>query len=176
MKCQVCGQSEASVHFKEIKNDKVTELHLCRNCAQEKGFHSVMQSDKISLASQFQWMAENLSPVAEDGPGAVICPGCGLRYSHFARTGRLGCAECYRAFQVQLQPILRRVHGATRHAGKAPGLEGERLERRRQLQEMHDAMEMAIQKEDFEEAARLRDRIRDLESELKTAAEGGNGS
>jgi protein arginine kinase activator len=121
-------------------------------------------------------MAENLSPVAEDGPGAVICPGCGMRYSQFARTGRLGCAECYQAFQIQLQPILRRVHGATRHAGKAPGLEGARLERRRQLQELHDALELAIQKEEFEEAAGLRDKIRDLERESKAPAEGGSDS
>ncbi|MBD3336165.1 MAG: hypothetical protein GF355_11680 [Candidatus Eisenbacteria bacterium] len=175
MTCQVCGQTEATVHFKEIKNNEVTELHLCRKCAQEKGFHSVLQSDKLSLASQFQWMAENLSPGSEEGQGQVICPSCGLRYSQFARTGRLGCAECYRAFQVQLQPILRRVHGATHHSGKAPGLDGEREARRQRLQELHDKMETAIQREEFERAARLRDEIRKLETELNQPAGEGEG-
>jgi len=173
MKCQVCEQAEASVHFKEIRNDEVKELHLCERCAQEKGFHSVVQSDKMSLASQFQWMAENVAPNAGGAAGQVICSECGLRYSHFARTGRLGCAGCYRTFQLQLHPILRRVHGATRHVGKAPGVDGQRLEWREQMQRLHDELEDAVRKEAYEKAAELRDRIRHLEREMSGAGGGG---
>jgi protein arginine kinase activator len=163
MKCQNCGKADASVHFKEIKNDEVDELHLCEGCAQEKGFHSVVQSDKVSLAAQFQWMAENIAPEAEGPPGQVVCPDCGLRYSQFARTGRLGCAGCYTAFRGQLAPILRRVHGSTRHSGKAPGLEGKRRERREMLHNLHDRLEDAVHREEYEKAAELRDQIRRLE-------------
>jgi protein arginine kinase activator len=171
MKCQICKNADASVHFKEIKNDEVTELHLCERCAQEKGFHSVVQNDKVSLAAQFQWMAENIAPDAEGAPGQVVCPDCGLRYSQFARTGRLGCSGCYKAFQGQLQPILRRVHGSTRHAGKAPGLEGKQRERREQMHRLHDELEDAVHKEEFEKAAKIRDTIRQLEKELSMEEE-----
>lgn len=171
MKCQICGKTEATVHFKEIKNDEAKELHLCEQCAQEKGFHSVVQSDNMSLASQFKWMAENIAPDAEGGPGHVVCPDCGLRYSQFARTGRLGCSGCYEAFSSQLTPILRRVHGSTRHGGKAPGLEGKRRERREEIHRLHDALEDAIHKEEFERAAEIRDKIRKLEKNLEAEEE-----
>jgi protein arginine kinase activator len=168
MKCQVCGKDEATVHFKEVKNDQVREFHLCETCAVEKGFHSVIQGEKLSLASQFQWMAENVGPGGGGGPGQVICPECNLRYSQFLQTGRLGCPACYEAFQPQLRSILRRVHGATRHMGKAPGgVEGERMERRRLLQSLHDELAAAIQREEFEKAAQIRDRIRALEKEVE---------
>jgi protein arginine kinase activator len=173
MKCQSCGDADATVHFKEIKNDEVKELHLCERCAQEKGFHSVVQSDKVSLAAQFQWMAENISPDAEGSTGQVVCPDCGLRYSQFTRTGRLGCAGCYKAFLSQLHPILRRVHGSTRHTGKAPGLEGKLRERRELLHRLHDQLEDAVHKEAFEKAAQLRDQIRELEKELSTEGKAG---
>jgi protein arginine kinase activator len=171
MKCQICEQADATVHFKEIKNDEVKELHLCEKCAQEKGFHSVVQSDNMSLAAQFKWMAENIAPDAEGAPGQVVCPECGLRYSQFARTGRLGCASCYKAFHSQITPILRRVHGSTRHAGKAPGLEGKRRERREVLHRLHDDLEDAIHKEEFEKAAKIRDEIREIEKELAAEEE-----
>ncbi|MDM7916731.1 MAG: hypothetical protein QUU85_15920, partial [Candidatus Eisenbacteria bacterium] len=120
MKCQVCGEAEATIHFKELKNEEMRELHLCPRCAEEKGFHSVVEQEKTSLANQFIWMAENLSPEGAKA-GLVQCNRCGLRYSEFTRNGRLGCMECYTAFDLQLRRLLRRIHGSTRHAGKVPG-------------------------------------------------------
>ncbi|MBP7668977.1 MAG: UvrB/UvrC motif-containing protein [Candidatus Eisenbacteria bacterium] len=167
MKCQTCNQAEAVVHIKEMRNDKVTELHLCERCAREKGFQSMLGQGKASLASQFIWMAENLYPNANAQMGGVQCPECGLPYSEFLQGGRLGCPECYASFAAQLKPILRRVHGAMRHVGKAPGKDGRLFERRQRVQKLHEDLERAIEREEYERAATLRDEIRGLETAEK---------
>jgi protein arginine kinase activator len=164
MKCQVCGEAEAIIHVKEVKNEKVSELHLCEKCAREKGLHSMVEKGKLSLAGQLVWMAENLYPEGSARIGALQCSECGLRYSEFMKTGRLGCPTCYQDFGEQLRQILRRVHGAVRHSGKAPGQEGALFERRREIQQLHEHLERAIEREDYETAARLRDEIRGLEA------------
>jgi len=165
MKCESCGVAEATIHVKEVKNDAISELHLCEKCAREKGYHSMVEKGKLSIASQLVWMAENLYPEGPARMGTVQCSECGLRYSEFLKTGRLGCASCYRDFAVQLKQILRRVHGSVRHVGKAPGKEGQQFERRRQIQALHEELERAVEREEYEKAAELRDRIRAMEAE-----------
>ena len=153
MKCQVCGIAVATVHVKEMKNDQVTEMHLCEKCAREKGYHSMLDESKHSLASQFIWMAENLFPETASKMTQVQCSECGLKHSDFMRTGRLGCPSCYRELEGQLKQILRRVHGSVRHVGKAPGKEGEVFERRRRIQKLHEELDRAIEREEYEQAA-----------------------
>lgn len=165
MKCQNCGEAEATIHFKEVKNSEVRELHLCPACAEEKGFHSVIEQDKQVLANQFIWMAENLHPEASAKVGQVTCEECGLRYSEFTQTGRLGCPGCYAAFEVQLRRILRRIHGATQHAGKGPGKQEAKPSPEILVQQLQDELQRAISTENFERAAELRDKIRGLEGE-----------
>jgi protein arginine kinase activator len=148
-----------------VKNNEVRELHLCRACAEEKGFHSVLEQDKHVLANQFIWMAENLHPESGAKIGQIQCNECGLRYSEFTQTGRLGCGACYAAFEVQLRRLLRRVHGATRHAGKAPGAEEKQPSTRMVIQRLQDELQRAIASEEFERAAELRDRIQGLEKD-----------
>lgn len=121
MRCQQCNEADATVHLKEVTDGKLREIHLCESCATEKGLHLVVEHNKLTIATQFIWMAENLYPETSSKVGAVQCPSCGLRYSQFSRVGRVGCAECYDAFQPQLQKVLLRVHGATRHKGRVPG-------------------------------------------------------
>lgn len=175
MKCQNCHVAEATIHVKEVKNDEVTELHLCEKCAREKGFHAMVEKGKLSIASQLVWMAENLYPEGSSRIGTVKCSECGLKYSEFMKTGRLGCPVCYQDFGPQLKQILRRVHGTVRHVGKAPGKEGEQFERRREIQELHEKLERAIEREEYEKAAEIRDRIRGMESAGRTAGEEPRG-
>lgn len=163
MKCQNCAAADATVHIKEVKNDQVRELHLCETCAREKGFHSMVDQGKVSLANQFIWMAEHLYPDAA-GAGAVQCARCGLRYSEFLQIGRLGCPNCYRDFGRQLKQILRRAHGSVRHTGKIPGRSGESSECRAHLQTLREDLERAVEREEYEQAARIRDQIRELEA------------
>ncbi|MFH1142948.1 MAG: UvrB/UvrC motif-containing protein [Candidatus Eisenbacteria bacterium] len=171
MKCQVCNQTDAVVHIKEVRNDKVNELHLCEKCAREKGFHSMLDQGKASLASQFIWMAENLYPDAASKVGGIQCAECGLTYSDFVQGGRLGCPSCYVHFGPQLKQILRRVHGSVRHVGKSPGKDGEVFERRQRTQKLHEELERAVEREEYERAAEIRDEIRLLEGAAQGAGE-----
>lgn len=172
MKCQSCGMSDATFHIREVKDEQVTEMHLCEKCAVEKGFRNIVVQGKNSLASQLIWMAESLYPEGAGTLGHVRCSGCGLTYSEFMQMGRLGCDVCYKDFEKQLKQVLRRIHGSIRHIGKAPGKDGDLFERRRLMQKLHEDLERAIEREEYERAAQLRDQIRDLEAlEAETETE-----
>ncbi len=120
MKCQRCHDAESTIHFKEVADGNLREIHLCEACAADKGFHVAVEHNKLSIATQFIWMAENLFPESSAKIGAVQCESCGLRYSQFARLGRLGCPSCYEACRPHLNQILRRIHGATEHKTSSP--------------------------------------------------------
>jgi protein arginine kinase activator len=104
---------------------------------------------------------------------AIRCAACGLLWSEFARTGRLGCPACYGAFLRQLKPILRKTHGSVAHAGRRPDDDQKCREERRDLRRKRTELERAIRREAYEDAARLRDEIQALERALRsrTAAE-----
>ena len=104
--------------------------------------------------------AQGLEPEKGD---KIKCPACGFTYGDFKKVGRLGCGECYEAFKKQLTPLLKRIHSADRHVGKVPLTVGKTIKDTRNLQELRMKMEKAIQFEEFEEAARLRDQIKELE-------------
>ncbi len=172
MKCQRCSDKDATVHLKEVSGGELREIHLCESCANEKGFHLVIEHNKLSIASQFIWMAENLYPESSGKVGAVQCSGCGMRYSQFSRAGRVGCEACYDAFQPQLQKILVRVHGATRHKGRTPGSLGDAATAVEtaappgpRISDLREKLRRAIQNEEYESAATIRDQIRELERE-----------
>lgn len=186
MKCQNCGDADATIHFKEVVDGNLREIHLCEACAAEKGFHLVVEQNKLSIATQFIWMAENLYPEGTSKLGSVQCETCGLRYSHFTRTGRLGCPDCYEAFGAQLNQILRRVHGATSHKGGAseappttPGTRGAKRASppvavadpsKDRLRDLRRELARAVETEEYETAARLRDEIRSMEREGEGSA------
>ncbi len=113
-------------------------------------------------------MMDDMTDTEEERVGHVQCPRCGMLFSAFKETGRLGCAECYSAFQFQLRPLLRRIHGDTRHRGKVPARDGEGASRFRQIHRLHDELQRAIEREEFEHAAGIRDEIQRLEAELQT--------
>ena len=165
MLCQICGKNTASVHFTEIQNNKMTEMNLCEQCAEERGIDTPANKQKFSIADILASMVDGMSSTEEQRVGHVQCPRCGLLYSSFKETGRLGCSQCYEAFQYQLRPLLRRIHGSTRHSGKIPTRDDPGLSRARQMQRMHDELQRAIESEEFERAAEIRDLIKRLEQE-----------
>lgn len=166
MLCDVCGKNEATVHLTEIINDKMTKLHLCEECAKEKG--SEME-EHFGLSDLLAGLADLGATIESKSEEPAKCPRCGFTYQNFTKIGRLGCSECYEAFKKQLGPLLKRIHGADRHVGKIPLTVGKTVKDTRNLQEMKMKLEKAIQTEEFEEAARLRDRIREIETGAKNA-------
>ena len=169
MLCDTCKKTQATVHLTEIIDDKMTELHLCEECAQKKG---------AQMESHFG-LADLLAGLADLGGGGftkaksetqVKCPRCGLTYEDFKKVGRLGCGECYSAFKEALLPLLKRIHGSTQHYGKSPKRmtkTTKTVKSKNELQELKDKLQKAVQIEEFEEAAKVRDKIRDLEKRRK---------
>ena len=158
MICDNCGKEPAKVHYKEVRDNEVTEYHLCEKCAMEKGIQVSSKEETFSISNIFADMTE------EVGTDLGRCPTCGLSYKDFRDTGRLGCSRCYDTFKEQLKPLLRRIHGSNVHVGKSPRLSQGQFEKRREMENLKAELARAVESEDFERAAELRDRIKDIES------------
>jgi protein arginine kinase activator len=159
--CQECGQAPATVHVRRISAGEEVELRLCLACAQARGLEPDPDdapsgtSDPVSLLFKTLGQMEGVTGT---------CAGCGMSYSDFRDTGRLGCARCYEAFLSELRPLIRRVHGEVRHVGKVPPRDGELSDHSARLRRLNEDLERAIGEEEYERAADLRDRIRELEA------------
>jgi len=174
MQCQLCGKRPAVVHFTEIVNNKKSEYHVCEKCAEERGYHTPLVKTKFSVGALLAEKVDQAGVGEEAKVGRVQCPRCHMVYSSLQETGRLGCSECYTTFRAQLRPLLRRIHGSTKHVGKTPVRDSARVAIRREVQKLHEDMQAAIEHEEFETAARLRDQIRSIEARGGQAAEEGS--
>ena len=92
MVCQVCGKNPATVHFTEIHDNKMSEIHVCERCAEEKGLQASAKKHKFEIADLLAGMVDGMTSTEEERVGHVQCPRCGLLYSGFKETGRLGCS------------------------------------------------------------------------------------
>lgn len=167
MLCQECGKAKASVHLTRIVDGKKTETYLCEHCAQQKGEWG-LATEPISLQnffSSFLGMEPQVQPKVEQK--GISCEQCGLTFQEFRQRGRLGCDACYESLGASLHPLLKRIHGRDEHRGKIPQKAGGRIRTRREIQDLRQSLQEAIQEERFEEAATLRDQIKDLERELE---------
>ena len=174
MFCDVCGKKEATVHLTEIVNEQVTKLNLCEDCAREKGAE---MEEHFGLSELLAGLTDMGTAVEPEIAISIKCHNCGLTYQNFRKLGRLGCSECYEEFKKELAPLLKRIHGSDRHVGKVPLKGGKTIKDTRTLQDLKMQLEKAIQTEEFEEAAKLRDKIRDLESKRAKEDEGrGEGA
>jgi protein arginine kinase activator len=160
MLCDLCGKNQATVHLTEIIDDQMSELHLCEECARKK---SIQMEQQFGLSDLLAGLAEFAKPEEETEAAVVRCSNCGLSYRDFKKIGRLGCSECYSSFSKYLMPLLKKIHGSTRHVGKAPHKVAARIKQKVDINELRLRLQNAIEKEEFEEAARLRDKIRELE-------------
>lgn len=161
MLCDVCGKNPATVHLTEIVDEQMNELHLCEECARQK---SIQMEQQFGLSDLLAGLAEFEKPEDMDKEGTRLkCPSCKLTYADFKKIGRLGCGECYIAFKRHLSPLLKRIHGASSHFGKSPVKVAPVTKKNIDLQELRNKLQKAIEEEAFEEAARLRDLIKDLE-------------
>lgn len=171
MRCEHCGERPAVIHLKTVAENEVSEQHLCEACAAEKGVQTEASVAKFPLGDFLASMGKGAAAQLPAGREGGRCEACGASLQDFRDTGRLGCPTCYDTFEWHLRTLLRRIHGASRHVGEgyvppvgeagagapvpaaaAPALEGLRAQLRR-----------AVEAENFELAARLRDQIRGLE-------------
>ncbi|MFP4687033.1 MAG: UvrB/UvrC motif-containing protein [bacterium] len=163
MKCERCGEEPATVHQITVTGGfDVHYKHLCEKCAAEL---------EATGAEETEGKVPGLINSMFEEPEAAQCDECGLEFSEFSKTGRLGCANCYLAFFDHLEPLIKRIHGAGKHSGEtAEGGELGELSMARKIQILQQELKEAVESEKYEEAARLRDRINDLKGELTGAA------
>jgi len=157
--CQKCKKQPATIHLTEIINNEKIERHLCQDCAREEGIAIKAQ---ISLQDILSGMLA--AHDAAEHYAHLKCPDCGLTYAEFRSQGRLGCPHDYEAFAEPLAEILEKVHGATEHAGKVPARAGSDLQEQRELMKLRRQLQEAVENEQYEEAARLRDAIKEKEA------------
>jgi protein arginine kinase activator len=171
MVCENCGSGNAVIHLTQIVDQEMRTLHLCEECAAEKGLETSSVPQNFPLTDFLAQMggkgeAEGASGgTGEERETAVgPCSFCGLEFSEFKETGRLGCPHCWSSFELHLRGLLRRVHGGSQHLGKVylspdPSVS----EREQRLEALRRKLRRAVELEDFEKAADLRDEIRTLE-------------
>lgn len=163
MFCQLCQKNEATIEFTEIINDEVIQLHLCEQCAHEKG---IEMEQHFSIADLLAGMGD-LTQGPEVKDITAKCSACGMTLDDFRKIGRVGCGECYKAFKQNLLPLLKRIHGSTRHTGKVKSGKAYVTTKKPELQELRQRLQRAIENEEFEEAAKIRDKIRELENKSR---------
>ncbi len=163
MLCCVCKQKEATVHLTQIANEKMQKVDLCEDCAREKG---VNDPAAFSLADMLLGLGVTQEMEEAAGGVEVKCPQCGFTQADFKKAGRLGCAHCYEAFSDGLETLLKTMHKGTRHKGKVPlALRGSQNLRDR-ISLLQKKLDRAVQEEDFEQAAQVRDELKMANSKL----------
>jgi len=167
MLCCVCKEKTATVHLTQITGDKMQKVDLCEDCAKQKG---VNDQTGFSLADLLLGLGASQELEQSAGGADTKCPQCGFTHADFKKSGRLGCAECYQTFAEGLGSLLKSMHKGTRHVGKVP----EDLRTKRDLTEQMNSLQKklakAIESEDFEQAAQLRDEIKQLNNRLVAAS------
>ena len=162
MVCDVCKQQQATVHLTEIVNDQTAELHLCETCANQKGAQMETHFGLSDLLAGLADVSKGSVEVEEEAVSKA-CPTCGMTYNDFRKVGRLGCADCYTTFKRSLAGLMKRIHGSPRHIGKSPARLVKPSKAKQELADLKQRLEQAIEMEEFESAAHLRDQIREIE-------------
>ncbi|MFT5466784.1 MAG: protein arginine kinase activator [Verrucomicrobiales bacterium] len=190
MECDACKEDNASIFLTEVVEGKVKKVNLCQTCAEEKG---VNNPKGFNLAELLKGIGEQtIQPKSSRG---LICPKCGFSQGDFKKTGRMGCSECYDIFTAGLEGLLKAMHKGLSHMGKAPhgfeaglipeipaaaGADDEPLEElepepepvpteENRIEALQEKLASSIEEENYEEAARIRDELRQIEAEVASS-------
>jgi protein arginine kinase activator len=168
--CQECKQRAASVHITKVMNNKKEKMQLCEECAMKYQSEWAFGLEPFSIHKFLAALMEYEQGVedrTELGAGRLgKCEVCGMTYHQFQQVGKMGCDACYRFFTPMLQPLLRKVHGGIDHLGKVPQRIGGKIRQKQELTRLRQELQQHINREEYEVAAKVRDRIRELEREL----------
>lgn len=180
MLCQSCGKRTATNHIQSVVNGQLRETHLCPECAQNLGYQNIFSLWGADLGNLLGGLLGGQTPGVTNTrqqpmrQQALRCPKCGASFAEIAESGKMGCAQCYQVFRKELLPTIQKVHGATRHTGKTPT--GAALQvsqslgklvpvEETPLQKKKRELQQAIEAQEFERAAQLRDEIKEMEKD-----------
>ena len=153
MLCNNCGKREATLRYEENINGEKKKINLCKECSDNLGIFNMNFMDNMLLSFFDEPIGIGVKQLKEK-----ICPKCGYSFSDYANTGLLGCPECYETFEEKLEPALKKLHGKSYHVKS----EIKRAKPKNKLEELKQELEEAVQKEEYEKAAVIRDKIKDL--------------
>lgn len=159
MLCCICKEKPATVHLTQIAGEKMQKVDLCEECAKSKG---VNDPAGFSLADLLLGLGASQEIEQAAGGAELKCPQCGFTQADFKKSGRLGCSECYNTFSEGLEALLKSMHKGTRHVGKFPESLRTEKETAARLKVLQKKLAKAIEVEDFEQAAKLRDEIKQV--------------
>lgn len=176
MQCSECKQRPATLHYTQIINGKKTEIHVCEVCAAQMGYPLYQtQDDPFSLQdlltslfhANHAKMDMHNSAFFEQ-IGQLECDRCHSTFADFQRLGKFGCAHCYQSFRPKLDAIFRRVHsGNAKHHGKIPKRKGGKLHIKKEIEMYREYLQQLVAEENFEQAAIVRDKIKELEEQQR---------
>jgi protein arginine kinase activator len=160
MLCCICKEREARVFLTQIVADKVQKVDLCEECAKQKGL-----DDAAGFSPADVLLGLGAAEIEQYAGGAELkCSKCGFTQADFKKSGRLGCAECYGTFAEGLEGLLKTMHKGTRHVGKIPQSQQQTRDLAERLKLLRKKLDKAVADEDFEQAANLRDEIKQVTS------------
>ncbi|MBP2649553.1 MAG: UvrB/UvrC protein [Firmicutes bacterium] len=167
MLCDDCKERPASVHITKINNNQKTEKHLCEECAQKHGEIKFVTDTNFSVQDFLKGMFNYSSASVPQFQDETVCPSCGMTYSDFSCSGKVGCGDCYTAYGEQLEQLFRRIHGTSTHTGKVPKRSGGKLALKRRAQQLRQELDRCISSEEYEQAAKVRDEIKEIDKNLQ---------
>jgi len=183
MLCELCHMRPARVHFTNIVNNQKVEMHICEQCANEKaqlsfafpsfpanlnGLITELLGFDIDSGSSAKFQNQYLGTI----PRRKQCEKCGMTLDEFLKAGKVGCSNCYTAFDEKLNPLIRRLQGSVKHNGKVPANVAKKASANQKIEELKEMLNRAIEREEYEKAAEIRDKIKSLEVSLND--DGGN--
>ena len=167
MLCCICKEKEATVHLTQIQGDKMQKVDLCEECAKHKG---VNDPAGFSLADLLLGLGASQELEQAGGGQELRCPRCGFTQADFKKAGRLGCSECYSTFAEGLEGLLKTMHKGVRHVGKIPLALQQSRDLAERLKALQKKLNKAVEDENFEQAALLRDEIKQMTAKLGNVA------
>lgn len=167
MLCEKCKKNEARINLVKIVNGEKHEVWLCEKCAKNIAdipfLSSVGEESIFPFQGILTGLLSNVATPKIDEKN-IVCHNCGLTYQEFEKSGKLGCADCYKDFREVLVPKVRNIQGEIKHIGRIPKTNGIELSRRRKLKDLKFELQKLIRAEEYEKAVIVRDQIRELET------------
>lgn len=168
MLCEMCKQKNASVHFVRVVNGVKQTLNICEGCAKQSQGFAFTEDVKLESPFTFQSMLSGLVDYINQSSHSIrntetVCPNCGMTYGEFKQRGLMGCGACYKQFSPTIMPVIKRVQGNIEHIGKIPVKSGKEIMEKKRLMSLKEELQKAILEEEYEKAAQLRDKIREIQ-------------
>lgn len=163
MLCQKCNKKQAMVYYNKVLNGKKTEIYLCEDCMKEYPELSFEFDIPLSINSILSSLGYETNEILKN---EKICPKCNSTRSEIKESGKFGCSKCYEIFKNDVNSIIEKVHGCTEHIGKAPRRSFYYINIKSEISKLKGELNLAVINEEFEEAAILRDKVRELEKNI----------